>query len=42
MLNQGKKTKVVDILKRDEELFYSFGVTLDENYLIIEGIEISA
>lgn len=34
------KTKIIDVMKRDSELFYSFGITLDENYLILEGIEI--
>jgi hypothetical protein len=29
-------------MKRDEEIFYSFGVTIDENFLILEGIEIES
>lgn len=42
MLTDKKKTKLVDVMKRDEEIFYSFGVTLDENFLILEGIEIES
>ena len=42
LLNKKKKTKLVDVLKRDEEIFYSFGVTVDENYLVLEGIEIDS
>ena len=40
-MSDKKQTKVVDVLKRDNETFYSFGITPDEKFLIIEAIEIT-
>lgn len=38
LINSDSKAVVIDVLKRDDEMFYSFGISIDENYLAFEGI----